>query len=711
MKLQQRWSEMRFRKISFNNYRCFLNGEIRFNETKEKNINLIIGTNGAGKTELLFAFWWALYGFNFKSLKNKEATPYALNSTLYKLLQSGLSDTESCSVTVEIEFNNVIYIIKRTAEFRKTGSKISSNEYQTLRYFKSNHELSLPIRDESEINKQLTRIVPKTILNGIVFDGERMKQLSSVDESSVKAIAGVINDITNVELIEQCKLTFSQIQRTLSKRARSLAKQNGDVTLSSIISEIDVLQSNISKFHSERTRILDRLTYLQMQSQELSLKLDEIKEVKLLERQRKEAEEELKHEENNKAVCISSFMESICNSYLICCGPIFAEVEKLIKKYDVPADLTVPAVRNILNRSECICGTKWTPEMRNTLESLINILPPDNINSAIGETIRQLKLRSKDKSTVLRKDYQNLKEHNENIKVLKDRIASLSTQITGSGSEAAGEIEKLNQKVQQEIINLTANLKIIGEKLPRMEKEIESKKKIRTALSRSKDEADIIERKENFVEKCLLALSEINKVNRMTALQEINQRIQEAYKELSDDYDLGRRIYIVQYDDTARFQIVTYFEDMYQKELLKMKEQGNIKSMKAAGFTDEFIQETAIINCAQSNSTGQSKMNTLAFVKAILDYANEPNRDQLFEVAKEYPLLIDAPFGDIFDKNLERSAKNLHTFTNQIILMLAKESYTSVSQYIGPYVSSVHQFEKVENEDHSSINSITLGEI
>ena len=48
-----------------------------------------------------------------------------------------------------------------------------------------------------------------------------MKQLSSLDDSSVKAIAGVINDITNVELVEQCHLTFEQVQKAINKKARS----------------------------------------------------------------------------------------------------------------------------------------------------------------------------------------------------------------------------------------------------------------------------------------------------------------------------------------------------------------------------------------------------------------------------------------------------------------------------------------------------------
>ena len=204
---------MRFKKIKFDNYRCFLNGEIEFCEKDGKNINLILGNNGAGKTEVLFAFWWLLYGFNFKQLKNKEATPYALNFSLYKSIQDGERNSASCSVEAEIEDGDTTYIVNRTAKYEKKPTTIAVTESQSIRYYKDNYELSLPVRDEAEVNKILTRIIPKPILNGIVFDGERMKQLSSLDDSSVKAIAGVINDITNVELMEQCHLTFEQVQK------------------------------------------------------------------------------------------------------------------------------------------------------------------------------------------------------------------------------------------------------------------------------------------------------------------------------------------------------------------------------------------------------------------------------------------------------------------------------------------------------------------
>ena len=439
--------------------------------------------------------------------------------------------------------------------------------------------------------------------------------------------------------------------------------------------------------------------------------LDDIKEARLLEKQRKESRTELEQEEGRKANAIHSFTTSIADGYLASCEQLFADVEQLLVEYDVPADLTVPAARNILARPKCICGRTWTDDMIEEVKSLIRKLPPDNINSAMGEKVHQLRVASADKRKAVKSDFDALNSTNDKIKQLKDRIASLSIQITKSGSDAAEDIENRYQKLQDEIIRLSARVQNIDSRLPAMEKELESKKKLKTTLSQGEEDAVKIEKESAFVEKCLIALEKIKSVNRVTALKQINLRLQQAYKMLSDDYDLGRRIYIVQYDQVSMFRLITYFENQYQDTLQNMKKRGITASLKAMGQSDEEIQETAILSCAQPNSTGQSKMNTLAFVKAILDFANEPQSGGIFETTKAYPLLIDAPFGDIFDKNLEKSAMSLHAFTHQIILMLAKDSYRDVEKYVGPYVSSVHVFEKEPNEDHSNIRTGSMEEI
>lgn len=694
---------MKFKKIKFKNYRCFLDGELSFQETDGKNINLIIGTNGAGKTEILFAFWWVLYGFDFKSLKNKEATPYALNSSLYKAVKAGVVQKAQCSVLVELEENGRTYVVERFADYSKEGKKITEKESQSIRWYKDNHELTVPIRDEEEVRKILTRIIPKSILNGIVFDGERMKQLSSVDETSVKAIAGVINDITNVELVNLCRLTFQQIGRALNTSAKKIAKQNGNTSLADLITEITQLDKDVTEARKQREALLETQKELRAKSASLSLQLAGIKEAQLLEKERRNARSDMEKEEGRKSTYIHNFLVSITNGYIACCDPIFSDVETLLTEYDVPAELTVPAVKNILLRQRCICGETWTPKMRLEVELLKSKLPPDNINSAMGEMVRQLRISGIDKKRSIKTDFDALNACNERIKELREKIASISTQITQSGSEAAEEIERQYGETQQKLIDVGAALTIIDETLPGEEKKLEAKKKQKENMSQNMALSKRIANESRFVDKCLAALTRIETSNRVTALQQINKLLQDAYQLLSDDYGLGRRIYIVQYDDNARYQLVTYLQHKYDEAYATMCANGSKKALEKMGYSEDEIRETVIQQCALSHSTGQSKMNTLAFVKAILDYANDPTRSSLFEVVKDYPLLIDAPFGDIFDHNLEKSADNLHLFSNQVILMLAKESYLSVAQYISPYVSTVHLFNKEVNEDHSTV--------
>ena len=65
-------SPMKINYIRYHNYRCFKDLTIKFDTTSTKNISLVMGVNGSGKTEMLFSFQWVLYGFNFKSMREKE---------------------------------------------------------------------------------------------------------------------------------------------------------------------------------------------------------------------------------------------------------------------------------------------------------------------------------------------------------------------------------------------------------------------------------------------------------------------------------------------------------------------------------------------------------------------------------------------------------------------------------------------------------------
>lgn len=703
---------MRFNKISFENYRCFLNGSIDFEKSPGKNMTILIAPNGGGKTETLFAFWWALYDYDFSKLTNKEQTPYALNSGLYrKLEQSEVGSSEKCSVTVEFEDNGISYQVKKWCEFRKTDKQVRVEEYREFSYYKGNGELSLPQRDSEIINKCLTRIIPKNILYGIIFDGERMQKLNTPDESSVNAIRAVINDITNVELLENCTENFMSIRRKLNKELKQVEGKKGSKSLNDILNEEsrkleerDLLNEKLEKNRNELETIeheLDKISNL----------LSKNKEVQDIENDRKSQRNALANYEKNLDIYYKNFSATLRDGYLFATEKILSDVEDIIKRYDVPQDLTVPAVKSIMKRQKCICGREMDKEALNELKKLISLLPPDNINSTLSEVVRQTRQRIRDMKETAKNNYSLIQTCELQIKECKSNIASLSARITsiddsGESAKEALQLEKDNSNFTLRKGALINEIPNEETKIKELSSEIDKLREQRENYKYGTNKASKINDQITYIDKCKNAVDRIKDINKETALEEINVDLENSYKLLSEDAERGRKIKIIQHNNDKRYQIAVYMEDEFNRLMNKWKEDGTYDDKINSGLSKIEIEENAILNCIDSNSTGQSKINTFAFVKAILDYSNSPKAEGGIEIKKDYPLLIDAPFGDISAGNLSKSSNELHNFANQVILMIDEDKYNSLKDAFEPYTANKYIFEKVDGKNHSIIKEV-----
>lgn len=699
---------MRFRKITFSNYRCFHNGSISFSEdnSAEKSINLILGPNGGGKTELLFSFLWTLYGFDFKSLKGKEATPYALQASQYRDLQRGLPGaTASCFVEIELVDEGTRYFIKRTATFTKQGRTINSSEEQELSYLEPSTERSLPIRDGNEIRSRLSRIIPESTLRGLVFDGERMQQLSRMDNSSKKVVQGVVRDITNVEFLEQCRNVFEGsrdsvtrsfrrsgqtgrgVERDLQQAADDLAK--ADATIEE---KTPLLASVVEEIASDTERIDDITKVLEQEraSQELAL-------------QRREAEARRSSERDRLADAYSDLATTLNDGYLLCAGSLFEHIESIAEAFDVPEDLQASSIAAILEGTHCICGEPLDDGHRHALEDLMRRLPPNNINSTVLQSVRSLRQYTEDVRESSGRVFRRIRDAEREIKAQDDKIRDISAQLQDFDDEQIRELDAERGRLIAERAKLSEMERLYRSLLDGAEKKREEALSQQRKLAQKHSELRGIQVQADFYEKAIQALKLIKKRQEARALIRINEKLSSAYELISEDARLGRRLHLCMFDTSAQYQLIVFNQRTFDDLFEALDSRGQIAAWKSEGLSEEEIKERVILRCAESNSTGQNKINTLAFVKAILDYANEPRRDSTFEITKDYPLLIDAPFGDIFEDNLYLSSKELHSFAGQIILMLADESYQAVKAQLERHVSRTFVLDKSGPQEGSVI--------
>ena len=100
-------------------FRMYKSDKIVLSKDKEKNVTVIKGDNGTGKTTMLSAFSWVFYG--------KVEPPLVVEEMLNKKRLSEMKEGEfeTSYVQVEIENNNKKYILKRSLKFRKKEKYIA----------------------------------------------------------------------------------------------------------------------------------------------------------------------------------------------------------------------------------------------------------------------------------------------------------------------------------------------------------------------------------------------------------------------------------------------------------------------------------------------------------------------------------------------------------------------------------------------------------
>jgi len=695
---------MIFESIEFFQYRCFMEGSLTFDERDEDNrsINLIIAENGGGKTEVLFAFSWALYDFDFSTLLNKEDTPYSLNSEIYRRLKNSFKeDIDECWVKITFSNNGKTYTIKKTEYFEKVKgySSLKTNVKLELIIKLENGVTNPPITEQKYINKTLNEVIPLKVLNGIIFDGERMQKLASSDERSVEGVKGVIFDVTNQEKLEYLLEIINSVEKDINKRMSKVVTSTSDHKIETMSNNIEVLDVEIKKNVSRLQNASNDLIICKSKLEDISIKLKKYTETKELENKRIKAENDLEKANKSMQKAVDYFgIELNTSGFTMVYDKILDHAQEMIESFDIPKGLNVQAVESILKKGECICGEELSYEKITILNSLIELLPPDNLNSALLEQIYSLRSNQKNARA-------KLNEYRSTIKLLdteeakyKDAIIYYRSQISLSEIGDSKELEKQRSI----LLSKEAELNQIENKLPG---EIEADK-IKVTYLRDKKASllemaelgDKLSEKWKFVSKAKAATEQLRDDLQNIALQKINELIKKSYKEITENSEIGRDVHLIHNINTpgTKYRVVNYYVASIPNYIQTANWEQLCKKygVNLGTLSQSQKIELAILENAVGKSTGQSKVVAIPFAKAILDYSCSKKEDEI-QGEKRYPFLIDSPFGDLSGQNLLNSARELHSFSDQVILMISPDSYNMVKEHIEPYVKCITKLNKI----------------
>lgn len=241
---------MLLKKLKLVNFRQFYGDttEINFSIEVEKNITLIHGENGVGKTTILNAILWCLYEKLTANFKHPQELI---------CIQSIKEGGKSCCVELSFEYEDKQYLAQRNLQNTLQSS------FKLFEITNSNY------REVPNPKAFLNSILPEDMAEYFFFHGEGVSNINS--SKSGEKFRRAIRDILGFRLAEIAIDDLKSINKEWTKELSELGDLNKDQK--ELINSKQHKEKNIEKLNSELSGLLSEKEEYDANLEEISNKL------------------------------------------------------------------------------------------------------------------------------------------------------------------------------------------------------------------------------------------------------------------------------------------------------------------------------------------------------------------------------------------------------------------------------------------------------
>jgi len=648
---------LRIQSIELENYRQYRDKAlVELHYDPKKNINVVIGANGAGKTNMLNALDWCLYGREDHLDKYSGKKQPIVNDAVLKELRPGQSARARVALRMT-DPRGHLYVFERQTTVQKDRNGVP--HFDQGDDFHALMQIGHDMEDIPEKEFLINRLLPRAVKSFFFFDGEKLDDFFKEEKSA--SVRDAILDVSQLSLLDRAIEHLEKTTASIRSEVKGHSPRGEELK-----EQIDCVEKGREHSREQKVDKEGQLAKVRDELAKISKKMEGYNEplVRDLQKQRQRIEEELERLEPSMQEAKTQASENI-----ISVGPLILarnalrdsseQIGQKAKKGEIPPKMKETFVRELLDKGECICGSDISKE--NAARRKVTHLLDEVHISQISEDLLNLKYEL---SPMLRgvarfigeqdRYRKRIAEFQRQYEQARVNLREIETKLEGINVEEVHNLEIARQQLERQKENLVGDIRleshkveVAGRKIEELKaellKELEKSSKLQTTVAKMKLADDTLE--------------VFTKVKRKL-VDDVRSTIQRKTK----DYFLS----------------LIWKRDTY----------------KEVQISDDY--SVSVINklgseCLGTLSAGERQVLALSFLAALREVSG-------FDA----PVVIDTPLGRISKEPKENIAELLPGFLKetQVTLFVTDEEYTrQVREKLASRVAK--EYELVYDEDRS----------
>lgn len=631
-------------RIVLENFRQFKGRqEIVFSDIRERNVTVVHAENGFGKTTLLNAILWALYGgegLDPDDFENPE-------SLIYEGIAIHARDRTKVSTSVELTFKHDSdrYILTRELTLAEQLNDPRRSRV-SMQVMKDGQTIPL---DNPQL--RIKAIVPEGIAKLLFFNGERINHLAMAKNSAL--VTASIHQMLGLKLL---KTTIEDLQHS-SVRGKFLRelKDNTSDEKRDLLASLDASETRVKDLDEDQSQVRVNIKAIEAEITGINRKLDANRESHELNAKRLRLLDELKDLGEKRDEVVRRLSKLIAeDGYTLFTGVLVKRGSEIMRdlrdRNMIPAPVIDTYLQELLDSGLCICERHLpagSPEFE-AVKKRLSTAPNQDFNnavSAIDHAIGLLEGVSQQSREQLKQLNSERLELQIEIRNREEEEAEIHQALGGKDDEEVQALEAARKKHLLEKEAFHAKLGAIGRDIEAEKENIERLTRQIKDIADQEELAARAQRRVDAVEECTKVLQAI-----------LEAETEELRPILNDEID-------------------THFRKIIDREYwAELSADYSLRIRKRVPGREEG-EEVAEIDVALS--TGQRQVTSLVFIASLLALARR--RSEIPTILKgvtgnEYPLVTDSPFGQlsIFRSGVAKWVPNL---APQVVLLVSPNQF------------------------------------